>query len=272
MARLDAKYLNDNAPLDTPVRYIHDECGNKRPALIVTRKTNGFLWHCHFCGEHGFVRTRRSPERLREYFESRKSEKENIGHYVFGKDVRLPEDFTLSIPDTERLWFYKYELTDEDIARYGFGYSERLHRIIMPIYQEGELVYWSGRTCFKDYKERGEYKYMNVRSPRDSIWFLTSPATRGILLVEDMISAIKVSKATGLQGLALLSTFVPTSIYQVLRGRKPVLIWLDPDAKAKAIKWARQISQECVYCKPIYNTNRDPKEYSTKEILSIIYS
>jgi DNA primase len=93
----------------------------------------------------------------------------------------------------------------------------------MPLYHEGELLYWQARGFNKD-----RAKYINPIVPKDK---LVARYGQGsiIVLTEDILSAHRVSKVTA--AWALMGTSLNDGVASMLlEAGKPVLIMLDPDA------------------------------------------
>jgi hypothetical protein len=89
--------------------------------------------------------------------------------------------------------------------------------------------------------------------------------SKNVVIVEDVISAIRVHEATGYNTLALNTTFLPTD--QIIR-LKPyfVYLWLDGDMLGKKIAYATKCSALGIKVH-IIQTSRDPKEYSDANII-----
>jgi len=168
------------------------------------------------------------------------------------------------------MWLYKYGITDQDIKRYRFGFSEWYDRLIMPVFNDGKLVYWQGRNLGKSTKDSP--KYTNVKSNRSSVYFqlLTYPG-KPVVLVEDILSAIRVNNA-GYNSVALLGTNIGTYLVKELQQLRPtlVLVWLDPDKRLDCVKYACRLTALGVPTQPVITCDRDPKEYSQQEIKDLI--
>ena len=44
----------------------------------------------------------------------------------------LPNDFTSTIPEKGLAWLNKYDITEQEISKYGIGYSNRYNRVVIP--------------------------------------------------------------------------------------------------------------------------------------------
>lgn len=182
----------------------------------------------------------------------------------------LPRDYSVCIPSAGLSWLYKYGITDEEISKYHFGYSERMKRLILPVYnQKGELVYWQGRNLGKVTKENP--KYINVRSSKDALFFVRHERNdERIVLVEDILSACKVGRVTNC--LALLGSYVSNNLLSFLKDYGRIFVWLDEDKRFESIKYSSRVKLLTGKdCSSII-TELDPKELSEEVIKNILTS
>lgn len=257
--------FDPEAPVGLGKRYVH-ECTNGRDrALIITRVDNGWIYHCHRCKEHGL----RLASGLAPRDMARWCKTVNLKPEVQVKEVMLPLDFTTTIPARGLAWLYKWGITDADINGYGFGYSAFYDRVILPIYQDGELVYWSGRYLNDPTPESP--KYMNVRQNRTDIWFeVTNHNSADVVLVEDKLSTIRVGKTVDCYGLLYAS--VPDHIVFKLADRyERIAIWLDKDKRAKCVGYLHRYRSLGVDCRLIFS-DKDPKFYTDDQIRRYVYA
>jgi hypothetical protein len=192
--------------------------------------------------------------------------------------IELPWDFhpmcdkPNRIPAKAYAWLYKYELEDSDLCDYNIGFSNKLQRVILPIYHAYELVGWVGRDIHyvKGYKGQ---KYHNEFKGGGRVFFSTYDNNSTIsdsnkqswVFVEDILSAIKCSKATGFPCIALLNTSIGDSTIRHLMEGHVNYLWLDEDARTKALRQIFKYKQHGINITTIY-TNRDPKAIPLKEI------
>jgi hypothetical protein len=140
-----------------------------------------------------------------------------------------------------------------------------MDRVILPCFNpEGELTYWQGRSV------SSKPKYLNAESERGSRWFVnTGINPNTLVIVEDILSAIKVGRQ--FDSIALLGSFIPTKLLDYFSKYAIIVLWLDEDKKATAIKFAhkfRQLSGKPVH---VVSTRLDPKALSDEEIYNTIY-
>lgn len=178
----------------------------------------------------------------------------------------LPADITTELPEKARNYLEKYSLTPLDISKNMLLWSEERHRIIFPYFVKGELVAWQGR----DINAKGAGKWYSRGNLTDLIYILGNPYQQTVILVEDIISAIRCGSVHTTAALPLFGSIIKTKLLLQLNERfHRVLIWLDKDKEMysrKMSKYAREFGMDC---RSIV-TDLDPKEYSDSEILDII--
>lgn len=251
----------ESLPLGRSLRAAHD-CGEGR-TLKVEHKENGFSAYCWRCSDHGWI-----PH-------PRLSLSEKIARLQQVRAVELKATASLSLPQpaeydpqlwphAPRVWLYKAGVSNDDIQALGFYWNERLHRVVMPIHEDGKLVYWQARGF-----DKASPKYINPIVSRDSLFakFGTGPT---LVLTEDVLSAYKVGKVT--KAWAMLGTSFSDGMVMALAGaHSPVATLLDPDAGGDKGRRAatRQLPIMGISVTNLYPP-RDPKLLSLKEIQSCL--
>jgi hypothetical protein len=252
--------------LNEQVRYNHEECGDKKQRLYVMRTRNGWVFHCHNCAPHmsGFMRDfnvmtpAQTLRAINEPIPIRPEKKSGI--------ASLPDDFTPDLPTSATLWLYKYGILEAERAFYGFGYSPRHHRLVMPIHSRNGLIGWQGRAL-DDQKP----KYMTFVGD-GKLWFDTRHGEKThreydrkdtICLVEDIVSAVKVGRIA--RAIALLGSYVREDLVtwmkqvQKLRPELHWCLWLDPDKHVEMHKIAARLRALGLNVSTI-STSCDPKD------------
>lgn len=262
----------------------HNGCSSSA-AMIISNDRKGFSATCFKCGGHGFVPhgyLSLHEQNLYRQAAEKERRKQN------GSDkITLPVDFSRSIPEAGLVWLWKYGITDEEIATFHIGWSEELKRVILPVYMKGKLVYWQGRSVSPAVKP----KYLNIGSKTNGTVYFSrhAPRTRRqagdikaeskshqlhddvlntIVLVEDVLSAIKVGRCT--TAVSFLGSSINSSAYAMLRSYSRVRLWYDNDpAGEKARSIYRRVFGGLVPADDI-RTPLDPKCYSTRKIQEIL--
>lgn len=170
--------------------------------------------------------------------------------------IILPADVTTELPYEARQWLNKYELTRLDISRNHVMWSEKYSRIVFPYFNEAELLAWQGRYV-------GEDKTKTKWFSQGKIHEIVHPLQvnqRKAILVEDIVSAIKVSKICG--AIPIFGSSVSTK--QILRLKSivdEVWFWLDPDMRGKSLKLAHISNTLGLTAHTIFS-DKDPKEHT----------
>lgn len=119
----------------------------------------------------------------------------------------------------------------------------------------------------KDKPKWWAVRQKDIKHPR----FIALPEAllypKQVVIVEDIFSSIRVA-AQGYISTALMTTYLPYEMYNVLRGWT-VHLWLDADAHKKAIKYQSTLGANGIPSSVIY-TAKDPKAYEDKEIQEAI--
>ncbi len=89
------------------------------------------------------------------------------------------------------------------------------------------------------------------------------------VVTEDIISAIKVHKATGFDAIAILTNSIGDDIIVTLNKYQRVFVWLDWDIRISAIKQTSRLKSLGINVTSIV-TKLDPKEYDNDEIKQIL--
>jgi DNA primase len=250
-------------PVGQKTRIDCPNCGNgtNTNAMIVNHGIKAYNASCFACGHNPFQM--KGIQTLDELREIRRLNNETIG-----KQIKLPDDFTTEIPLIGRLWLYKSGLRPSVWQDYNIGYSERLQRVILPVYnKQGALIWFQCRALLKGQKP----KYIQPSRDKTGIIFTSLGDKRvgnQIVVVEDILSAIRVGETT--KAISLLGTKADTVHINTLSGYDTVTTWLDNDNAG--IRGASAIRQAVSLLTDTRNINTplDPKCYDNRTIRRII--
>lgn len=265
-----AVYVDSSLELGEVKRYkLCPFCGREISAkgFIVQRTERGWLLYCHKCKDCVHIDKSGLPlSKVKELLKLRQQVAPSEQN-ILRKVVTLPADFTSDIPEPGLFWLEQYGVTPQERQRFCIGYSESLNRVILPVFEGDELVYWQGRRLSAD---KVEPKYINVRaSSRDGIYFKIRTANSDLtVIVEDILSAIAVARA-GYSTLALLGSYANHSLRNHLTTER-VKFWLDTDKRKESIKFSKTLRANGFTCSSVLLHTKDPKEYSTEEIKSTL--
>lgn len=172
----------------------------------------------------------------------------------------ISQKITEDIPKHALKWLLSFGITKADTTKYNIGWNDESQFLVLV----NTTSYWQARTF-------GTHSAKYMSQGKKPLLFYGNGDT--IICVEDVLSAIKVSKATeSVQCTPLLgSTIGPELTQYVLESNKKVFLWLDRDKATQAVKTARDLISRGVDCNVII-TEKDPKEYSIGEIIEWLKS
>lgn len=183
------------------------------------------------------------------------------------KIVILPEDVTTDLPSEAIDWLDKYNINLVDRIKHTILWSPSESRIIFPIFNPNDqLLAWQGR-----YVGTGNrIKWRSYGNLKDILHILSPKDSDTLILVEDIISAIRVS-LNSVCSMPLFGSHVSTQTWLRLRqqGYKHTIVWLDKDKQLESIKFAKQGRDLGMDVRSVI-TEKDPKEYSNEEIKNIL--
>lgn len=266
--------LAQNLPLGRTSRCDCPQCGEgtNTNAAILNHSARGYSLFCHACGYNPFqdkgIQTLDELKRLKEL-------NEQAERYV-DKHVRLPPDHNDDIPLVGRLWLYGGGLSPSIWKEYGFGYSESLQRVILPVYDStGKLIWYQGRAVHVGQRP----KYLNPTVPKDGRMFISSRGTTitdttTVIVCEDILSAIRVGKAASVfntltdtfVGVSLLGTKLTTESINALGNAKRVISWFDADGAGTRARAELYKAVGIFTTVNSIRSDRDPKRYSDQDI------
>lgn len=196
--------------------------------------------------------------------------------------IYLPADAGIDYPQNVLSWIGKYDLTRTDMLNNGVLYSEEKELLIFPFWINEGLIGYQGRYFGHDktknkYYSKGKLNEIihllyngKLYSENDGLLKNKRVGHAGIkthklVLVEDIISAIKVSKA-GAFAMPLFGTNIKSRWGQI-RVLQPqgCILWLDPDMDIKSVTECRSARLNGFKCHAVLSEH-DPKEHSLEYI------
>ena len=175
--------------------------------------------------------------------------------------VVLPADVDTELPYEARKWLEQYNLSRLDLIKHHVMWSPSLQRIIFPYFDQTGLLAWQGRYVGEEKKAKwfSQGKIHEIIHP-------INVNKREAVLVEDIISAIKVSKVKG--AIPLFGSSISGKHF--LRLKKVVdrvWVWLDPDMRSKSLKMA-SLGKLLDMDTHVIFSDKDPKEEDDETIRS----
>jgi hypothetical protein len=177
------------------------------------------------------------------------------------KEVSLPHDLSPNIPPKALSWLSSYHITWQDIIKNNILWSESLKLLVFPLDNA-----WSGRYFGTNVKHP---KWYSVGELQNIIHILGTVKPKGtIVLVEDIVSAIRVSKH--LPAICLFSADISIRKLNLLKlYNNTICWWLDKDKQKEAATQAIHASSLDINIRLVV-TDLDPKCYSDNEIKNIL--
>lgn len=238
-------------------RRVDHICGGGR-TLALEHKAEGYSAWCFRCSEKGW-HPHPQPS-LQERIARLTAEKAADTAAEATSAPPVPTSFDpRDWPLKARVWLYKAGFTNDAIMRHGFYYAERLDRVVLPVLQDGAVIYWQARGF-----DPGRAKYLNPPIDKPLAWY---GSTGPLVLTEDILSAARVGEVA--IGVSIMGTSVPDRHLTAITARAGagVLVWLDPDAAGR--KGRSRVAGQLALAglaPRIIRTARDPKLYSRNEI------
>lgn len=180
------------------------------------------------------------------------------------RDIRMPNDFTpYQLPNAGQDWIDQYGITAKEIELNEIGWSDLFDGVIFPVYNnDGKLLMYQARQGFRE-NTKDKKRYHNVGFPANVHYLIgksKNPTSQRVVLVEDMISAIKVGRH--LPTVCLFGSQVESHKLALLsRYFKDVTLWLDYDKKAYVIGEAMARCGNFFPKCSALSTTDDPKVY-----------
>jgi len=193
-----------------------------------------------YCFGCQYYKKKKDLNSIRESLRERKSSSLAYGIPVSDK-----------IPQEAMQWLLKYDIRQEEIDKYSIKWSP-LNILVLLMTKS----YWQGRNF-----GFGKQKYRsNGMKP------LTRYGKGGILiLVEDVLSAIKIARTDDYSGVPLLGSSLSKEHEKKLTKFDSVYVWLDRDKAKNAVRIKNRLRELGITSKAII-TELDPKCYNKTEI------
>jgi hypothetical protein len=213
--------------------------------------------HCYSCSyhEHGTLSLAALKNSL------------TVGKEKGPSGVSLPEDFDYYLPPYAGDWLLKYRITQTEKQKNSIGYSATYESMVFPVFGED-------RTKLEMYQRRyfGDDpdipKWVTKGTKGDVLHLSNHHEHDIIVLVEDIVSAIKVSRVTNCAPIfgSNLSEAMARRIVKLFGKAR---VWLDPDKKLHSLKTSLLLTELGCPSTVIF-TSKDPKEYGTADIRQLV--
>ena len=169
-------------------------------------------------------------------------------------ELSMPEDISTIIPEIPSKWLQTYGVNPSPIF-----WSEKEQWLIFPIYIKGDFVAYIARN-FKSVP-----KWLGFGINNQLYYLLGNSSTSSLILVEDIVSAIKISKIHPV--MPLFGSHIGLHRWARLKkmGINKIWVWLDYDKRLYALTSALEGQSIGIDVKVII-TEKDPKEYNYDQI------
>ncbi len=206
--------------------------------------------YCYACG---YVIPSSTTQKLRNKIQGTTTELQ---------EITFPSDIQETLPEKAVRWVRKYGITQYELSKAKALWSEFRQLLIFPIRRNSALVGWIGR-----YFGDGNYpKWIIKGNFKNEPFVLSAPKTTSTLvLVEDMISAIKVSRYTDAAPLFGATISISNMLRYINLPYTRIVFWLDPDKQKEMLVFARCMSLFAKDIDVVFSSG-DPKEHDDKEI------
>lgn len=297
----------DDIPVGKQINIHHCRQGKGNDRLYIKRLNHGSILFCHHCGKSGFIfgggvpakflqkeaeclvshgnvgSSQRSMARLH-------SGQEGSEEHGKGGDGRTSEGISLSLPrDASRnirgwssphpkLWLTRHGIKVDTLKDFEIYWSEKMGALIFPQRNLGELVgyqyrYFPPKPDTPKYLTKTKVGFNRKNNHLDVIYPYSIPVeARKIILVEDYISAIRVS-SLGYNVCPLWgSQLHDGQLKYLLQNYNEFVIMLDNDnsqVKKKQRRIRDRLEAHGTKVK-LYLLDKDPKEYSDEELNNLL--
>lgn len=201
------------------------------------------------------------------------------------RSINLPDDCQPCFPDEVLTWIGKYDLTESDLLNVGALYSHegitKLHKgetirldklLCFPFWDKDNLLGYQARV-FGVNKDKGKWYSKGdvqtiVHVLNNGVGHALIKTTR-LVLVEDLISAIKISRL-GISAMPLFGVNIKSRIGQ-FRVLSPLelIIFLDPDQHKHSIEESNLLRLNGFQVHTVLS-KKDPKEYTYEELKELL--
>lgn len=173
-------------------------------------------------------------------------------------------------PSEARIWLHQASLSNHDILNINAYWNSRIDRVVLPYTTLMGQSAWIARAVLPGTGP----KYLFPRGISRGGGALVSgdPPTKKVVITEDLLSAYRVSWATGMDAVAAQGTSLDRSAQAIIATQyREAFVWLDPDGPG--IRGAKEISRSLgAFDIPVnrVNSERDPKLLTDEAILLLI--
>lgn len=243
--------------------------------------------HCFSCGYHQHPQ---DIERLKSQVEELNRANQNHIKDVLSSPLtlELPFGCTKSIPSQAMTWLDKYGIIREEIIDNDIQWCDPRKALIFPIrkpqmdqlgnaeVKSGPLLAYIARSFASEYNIVGDmYSHLRwtTKGPIQTTFHILGredgdPRKTRVVIVEDIVSAIKVARITRCMPL-FGANLSPKRLMWLHANTDNVIMWLDQNKWKEAVGFAKSLELVGLNTKVVY-ADKDPKAHSNDEIKQLI--
>lgn len=179
----------------------------------------------------------------------------------------LPDDCGTDFSEDAVKWLGKYGVSIPVAISNGIRYVARNKQLVFQVLgPDGDLLWWQARNL--DANRAESRKYFNGGDPTDISPIYGESTGRRLVLVEDIVSAIRVGAVC--PSMPLVGSYLPRQkLVRLARLYSSLWVWLDSNKFKEAQEIVKQVQMLGLESRAIY-TELDPKCYSDEQIKEIL--
>ncbi len=243
-------------------------CCRKDVSQVISHTEKGYSTYCFRCGDGSRKFVSHGTRSLKDMIKHRKE----LNEYMATQgELELPYDFDTDIPDYGRVWLLKGGVGSALIEHYGFGWSECMNRVVLPVYEDGELTAVQSRSVWDAMKP----KYLNKKGSSNCMFWHDPEVqldriTDELVITEDILSTVRVGRLNDCVS-TLGTSLSDRMATQLLENYSNFAVWYDGDEAG--VRGARKACKALMMqggVVRVIRTKLDPKEYNNEEISTIL--
>jgi len=177
--------------------------------------------------------------------------------------VVLPSDADQDLPELAWAFLKRFGITAIDVALNNILFSMYHNRIIFPYFSKGKLIGWQGRSLSSDPTKP---KWLTRGMGGNFTHKVGNTKSHVVVLTEDIISAIRVSKNKAVCAVPLFNSHIsPARMLELAKDHCVIQVWLDKDKAKESMQFAKK-ARDIGICAVSIITELDPKMYSDEAI------
>lgn len=166
-------------------------------------------------------------------------------------------------------WLSQFQCDGADALRAGLRWHEQRQQLLFPLYDEEKQLRCIQARNFAS-EGQARTKYHNYGNKEEAFPLYQAKETSegntlSVVITEDILSALKVSKQVSAMPALGTSLSMNKALALQKRGFIKAFVWLDKDKWREGIEICDKFKWLGVTAKAIY-TEKDPKEYNNEEI------